>query len=258
VPAVGIAGAPELPCKVPAPRYINAMSIADSIKKALVPIHREGWRFVAIFAAITLVLFWFHLSTLGWIGVVASLWCAYFFRDPERVTPLREGLVISPADGRISSVEEVIPPPELDLERKLVTRISVFMNVLDVHVNRSPADAEIRRIAYVPGAFVNAELDKASLDNERQAFTLELNGGRMIGVVQIAGLIARRIVKFVDEGDRLLAGQRVGLIRFGSRVDVYLPEGTHALVSIGQRAIAGETVFADLASNEGERAARQS
>ncbi|MBI2719676.1 MAG: phosphatidylserine decarboxylase [Rhizobiales bacterium] len=234
------------------------MSIANSIRQALVPVHREGWRFVAIFAAATLVLFWLDLSFLGWIGVVATGWCAYFFRDPERVTPLREGLVISPADGRISAVEEVMPPPELDLERSPVTRISVFMNVFDVHVNRSPVDAAIRRIAYVPGAFINAELDKASLDNERQAFTLDLPDGRRLGVVQIAGLVARRIVKFVNEGEHLMAGQRFGLIRFGSRVDVYLPAGCQALASVGQRALAGETVLADLASGEGERAARRS
>ena len=232
------------------------MSIVNSMSSALVPIHREGYRFIAIFAAVTLVLFWLGLSTLGWIGVILTLWCAYFFRDPERVTPLRQGLVISPADGRVSAIESVVPPPELDLPREPVVRISVFMNVFDVHVNRSPLDAMIRRITYVPGAFVNAELDKASTDNERQALTLELDDGRLVGVVQIAGLIARRIVKFVSEGERLAAGQRFGLIRFGSRVDVYLPKGAAALVCVGQRAIAGETVLADLASSEGERLGR--
>jgi phosphatidylserine decarboxylase len=234
------------------------MSIVNSIRQALVPIHREGYRFIAIFAAVTLLLFWLHLAPLGWLGVIATLWCAYFFRDPERVTPLRAGLVISPADGRVSAIEKVVPPPELDLPRQPVTRISVFMNVFDVHVNRSPADARIRRITYVPGAFINAELDKASEDNERQALTLELVDGRLIGVVQIAGLIARRIVKFVNDGDSLVAGQRIGLIRFGSRVDVYLPEGAEALVAAGQRAIAGETVLADRQSSEGGRAARVS
>jgi phosphatidylserine decarboxylase len=174
------------------------------------------------------------------------------------VTPLRAGLVISPADGRVSAIEKVVPPPELDLPRQPVTRISIFMNVFDVHVNRAPADARIRRIAYVPGAFINAELDKASEDNERQALTLELGDGHLIGVVQIAGLIARRIVKFVNDGDNLVTGQRFGLIRFGSRVDVYLPEGVSALVAIGQRAIAGETVLADLQSREGGRPARVS
>ena len=232
------------------------MSIVNSISAAFVPIHREGYRFIAIFAAVTAVLFWLHLTPLGWLGVILTLWCAYFFRDPERVTPLRDGLVISPADGRVSSIEEVMPPPELDLPREPITRISVFMNVFDVHVNRSPLDGVIRRIAYIPGAFINAELDKASEDNERQALTLELADGRLVGVVQIAGLIARRIVKFVNEGDRLMAGQRFGLIRFGSRVDVYLPKGVKALACVGQRAVAGETVLADLSSTETERSGR--
>lgn len=233
------------------------MSIVNSITSSLVPIHREGWRFIAIFAAVALVLFWLDWNFLAWVGVIATVWCAYFFRDPERVTPFRDGLVISPADGRISAIEKVIPPPELDLEREPTTRISVFMNVFDVHVNRSPLEARIARISYIPGIFLNADLDKASEDNERQALTLELADGRRIGVVQIAGLIARRIVKFVNEGERLVAGQRFGLIRFGSRVDVYLPRGVNALVAIGQRAIAGETVFADLSSPEGERSARK-
>ena len=234
------------------------MSIVNSIQSAFVPIHREGWRFIAIFAAVTLVLFWLDLTLLGWIGVVATAWCAYFFRDPERVTPLRAGLVISPADGRVSAVEQFVPPPELDLAREPVTRISIFMNVFDVHVNRSPVDGAIRRIAYIPGAFVNADLDKASADNERQALTLELGNGRRIGVVQIAGLVARRIVKFVGEGDQVMAGQRFGLIRFGSRVDVYLPESVQSLVSVGQYAIGGETVLADMDSREEERGARRS
>jgi phosphatidylserine decarboxylase len=234
------------------------MSIAKSVSEVLVPIHKEGYRFIAIFAGITLVLFWLHAGPLAWIGVILTLWCAYFFRDPERVTPLRDGLVISPADGRVSSIEEVIPPVELDLSREPVTRISVFMNVFDVHVNRSPLDATIRRIAYVPGLFVNADLDKASLDNERQAFTLERANGQRIGVVQIAGLVARRIVKFVNEGEHLSAGQRFGLIRFGSRVDVYLPKGAKSLACIGQRAIAGETVLADLDQTEPERQGRTS
>jgi phosphatidylserine decarboxylase len=232
------------------------MSVINSISSVLVPIHREGYRFIAIFAAVTLLLFWLHLGPLAWIGAILTLWCAYFFRDPERVTPLREGLVISPADGRISAIEDVIPPVELDLPREPVTRISVFMNVFDVHVNRSPLDAAIRRIAYVPGLFLNADLDKASLDNERQALTLERTNGQRIGVVQIAGLVARRIVKFVDNGEHLAAGQRFGLIRFGSRVDVYLPKGVTAMACIGQRAIAGETVLADLNSAEPERAGR--
>ena len=232
------------------------MSIINSVSSVLVPIHREGYRFIAIFAAVTLALFWFGLTPLAWIGAVLTLWCTYFFRDPERVTPLRDGLVISPADGRVSAIEEVIPPLELDLPREPVTRISVFMNVFDVHVNRSPLDATVRRITYVPGLFVNADLDKASLDNERQAVTLERANGQSIGVVQIAGLVARRIVKFVNDGDHLSAGQRFGLIRFGSRVDIYLPPGVKSFACVGQKAVAGETVLADLNSLEPERAGR--
>ncbi len=237
---------------------MTAMSIINSISSIAVPIHREGYRFIAIFAAVTIALFWLHLGPLAWIGVILTLWCTFFFRDPERVTPLRDGLVISPADGRISAIEDVIPPVELDLPREPVTRISVFMNVFDVHVNRSPLDASITRIAYVPGLFLNADLDKASLDNERQALTLERTNGQRIGVVQIAGLVARRIVKFVSEGEHLRAGQRFGLIRFGSRVDVFLPKGVKAMVCIGQRAVAGETVLADLESSETERTGRTS
>jgi phosphatidylserine decarboxylase len=232
------------------------MSVINSVSEVLVPIHREGYRFIAIFAAVTLVLFWLDIDVIAWVGVILTLWCAYFFRDPERVTPMRDGLVISPADGRVSAIEQVIPPPELDLPREVHTRISVFMNVFDVHVNRSPLDARIRRITYVPGLFVNADLDKASLDNERQAVTLERPDGRLIGVVQIAGLVARRIVKFVGEGESLSAGQRFGLIRFGSRVDVYLPQGVNAMACLGQRAVAGETVLADLNSLEPGRAGR--
>ncbi|WP_395687681.1 phosphatidylserine decarboxylase [Aestuariivirga sp.] len=234
------------------------MSIAKSISGVLVPVHPEGYRFIAAFVAVTALLFWFHAGVLAWVGVLLTAWCAYFFRNPERTTPLREGLVISPADGRISSIIETVPPVELDLPREPVTRISVFMNVFDVHVNRSPIDGSISRIAYVPGLFINADLDKASLDNERQALTLERPNGQRLGVVQIAGLVARRIVKFVNEGEYLSAGQRFGLIRFGSRVDVYLPPGARALVCIGQRAIAGETVLADLNSSEPERQGRSS
>jgi len=233
------------------------MSVLNSLQSLAVPVHREGWRFVAAFAAVTLALFWLRLEELAWLGVIASLWCAYFFRDPERVTPTRAGLVISPADGRISVIEKVLPPVELDLPREATVRLSIFMNVFDVHVNRAPIDGAVRRLAYVPGAFINAELDKASEDNERQALTLETSGGRRLGVVQIAGLIARRIVGFIQEGDSLAAGQRFGLIRFGSRVDVYLPPGVSPLACLGQRAVAGETVLADLDSTEAARASRQ-
>jgi phosphatidylserine decarboxylase len=230
----------------------------QSIYSLLAPVHREGYRFVAIFFAVAVLLFVTGFEALGWLALVLTLWCAYFFRDPERATPVRDGLVISPADGRVSAIAEITPPPELDLGEGPRQRISIFMNVFDVHVNRAPVDGRITRIVYVPGKFVNADLDKASEDNERQAFTIETDGGRRIGVVQIAGLLARRIVKFVEQGSEVKAGQRIGLIRFGSRVDIYLPQGHMPFVAIGQRSIAGETVLADLAAAEGARACRRS
>ena len=229
----------------------------DSIASIFVPIHREGHKFLALFAAVTVLMFWLLPDFFGWLGVILTVWCAYFFRDPDRVTPMREGLVIAPADGRICAIDDVVPSDELDLDGQLCTRVCIFMNVFDVHVNRAAHTGRITRVNYVPGKFFNAELDKASKYNERQAFTLEMQNGDRLGIVQIAGLVARRIVKFVDEGDSVSAGERIGLIRFGSRVDVYLPPGKAAHVSIGQRAIAGETVLADLNTNEPEREARQ-
>ena len=231
--------------------------MTDSIVSFFAPIHREGWRFIAMFAAASLVAFWLLPDLFGWVGVAATAWCAYFFRDPSRVTPVRPGLVVSPADGRVSAIETVATPRELDLPDAVVTRISVFMNMFDVHVNRAPVDGRVARLVYVPGKFVNAELDKASDDNERQALTVEMADGRRIGVIQIAGLVARRIVGFVGEGHLLQAGQRFGLIRFGSRVDVYLPEGVEPLACVGQRAVAGETVLADLSSSEPARTGRE-
>jgi phosphatidylserine decarboxylase len=233
------------------------MNIVQSITSSIAPIHKEGYRFVAIFAAITALFFWLGFQPVGWLGVVLTAWCAYFFRDPERVTPLTDGLVISPADGVVSAIETVVPPQELDLPREPMTRISVFMNVFDVHVNRCPVPARIQKITYVPGLFLNAELDKASEDNERQAFTLQLQDGTQLGVVQIAGLVARRIVKFVGEGENLNVGQRFGLIRFGSRVDVYIPKTVSVLACLGQRAVAGETVLADINSTAAARSFRK-
>ena len=221
------------------------MSIADSIRKQIAPIHPEGYPFIGGFALASLLLFWLA-APLGWLGVVATAWCAYFFRDPVRATPVREGLIVSPADGRISQVSMAPPPAELDMGVAPRPRVSIFMSVFDVHVNRTPVTGEIERIAYRPGKFINAELDKASEENERNGIVIRTNAGR-IGIVQIAGLIARRIVCFVREGQAVNVGDRVGLIRFGSRVDVYLPEGTRPLVAEGQTAIAGETVLADLA-----------
>ncbi|MCC6948507.1 MAG: phosphatidylserine decarboxylase [Bradyrhizobiaceae bacterium] len=232
------------------------MSIADSIRKQIAPIHPEGYPFVGGFALAAILLFWLW-TPLGWLGVIATAWCAYFFRDPRRVTPVREGLVVSPADGRISQVTLAPAPVELELGPAPRARISIFMSVFDVHVNRSPVAGQIERIVYRPGKFLNAELDKASEDNERNSFAIRTPAGR-VGVVQIAGLIARRIVCFVRENQSVNAGDRIGLIRFGSRVDVYLPEGARPLVSEGQTAIAGETVLADLASNLGPEAFRAS
>jgi len=222
------------------------MMILDSIKKNLAPIHPEGYPFIGGFALAAIVLFWL-VKPLGWIAVLVTVWCAYFFRDPARVTPQGEGLVISPADGRISQIVLASPPPELDLGTEARPRISIFMNVLNVHINRAPVAGTIQKIAYKSGKFLNADLDKASEDNERNGLVIR-TGSATIGVVQIAGLIARRIVCFVREGENLTAGQRFGLIRFGSRVDVYLPIDTKPLVSEGQTALAGETVIADLLS----------
>ncbi|TDQ80605.1 phosphatidylserine decarboxylase [Dongia mobilis] len=220
--------------------------------KVLCPIHRAGWPFIAIFAAATVLLWWLWLP-LGLMGLVLTLWCAYFFRDPDRVTPLRAGLVISPADGVVQMIQPAVPPSELGLDQRPRTRISVFMNVFNVHVNRAPVDAEVVASAYRPGKFLNAALDKASDENERQSLWLRTPDGQDICTVQIAGLVARRIICWTRVGQHLKAGERFGLIRFGSRVDVYLPDGVQPLVSVGQTAIAGETVLADLRSEEAAR-----
>ena len=219
------------------------MSIVDSMRKQFPPIHPEGYPFIGGFALSSLILFWIW-SPLGWIGTLLTVWCALIFRDPVRVTPVREGIVVAPADGRISMVTQVLPPAELGLGDRPLPRISIFMSVFNCHVNRSPVTGKIDRIAYRPGAFVNAELDKASEDNERNSLVISTANGR-IGVIQIAGLVARRIVCFVKEGQSIGTGERFGLIRFGSRLDVYFPEGTKPLVSEGQTAIAGETILAD-------------
>lgn len=227
------------------------MSIAASIRSQLVPIHREGYPFIAIFALVTLILFWLW-PPLGWIGIALTVWCALFFRDPPRVIPVREGLLVSPADGRISMVTQAAPPPELGLGDGLLPRVSIFMSVFDCHINRSPLAGRVERIAYKAGVFLNADLDKASEDNERNSFLIAAPEAR-IAVVQIAGLVARRIVSWVPEGGTVEAGQRIGMIRFGSRVDVYLPEGGAFLVAQGQRAVAGETAIADLRAPQNDR-----
>jgi phosphatidylserine decarboxylase len=229
--------------------------VTASIRKVLVPIHPEGRVFIAAFAIVAFILFLIW-QPLGWIGTAATIWCALFFRDPDRVTPLRDGLVVSGADGVVCDVREATPPPELGLGAAPLPRVAVFMNVFDVHVNRAPVGGRVAKIAYTAGKFLNADLDKASEDNERNALVIECPHGQ-VGVVQIAGLVARRIVCFVREQDTLAAGQRFGLIRFGSRVDHYLPAGTVPLVGVGQRAVAGETVIADLAGAGETRAFRK-
>lgn len=218
------------------------MNMASTFIK---PMHPEGRRFVAIFGAVTLVLFLIW-DPLGWLGVLLTVWCYYFFRDPQRVTPDRPGLVISPADGIVSLIEPAVPPAELGMADVPLTRVSVFMNVFNCHVNRAPVAGTVKAIAYRPGKFFNASLDKASVDNERNSLRITMADGRDIAVVQIAGLVARRIVCFVKPEAALATGERFGLIRFGSRLDVYLPDGVAPLVAIGQTMVAGETVIADL------------
>ena len=232
------------------------MSIGNSIRAQIPPIHPEGYPFIGGFALASLILFWIW-TPLGWIGTVLTVWCALFFRDPVRVTPVREGIVVSPADGRVSMITQVLPPAELGLGDRPLTRVSVFMSVFNCHVNRAPAAGRIEKIVYRPGAFINAELDKASEDNERNSLVIGTPQGR-IGVVQIAGLVARRIVCFSKEGQVIGAGERFGLIRFGSRLDVYLPDGVKPLVSEGQTAVAGETVLADFRSGDPGRTWRAS
>ena len=227
------------------------MSVIASIRAQLVPIHREGYPFIAVFALAAVVLF------LLWppLGTLATLWVVYFFRDPPRVTPVADALVVAPADGRISLISRAVPPAELALGAAPLPRISIFMSVFDCHVNRSPVTGRIERMVYRAGKFLNADLDKASEDNERNALVIDAAGTR-IGLVQIAGLIARRIVPFVREGDAIGAGERIGMIRFGSRVDLYLPDDARLRVGQGQIAIAGETVVAELGTGEGTPAFR--
>jgi phosphatidylserine decarboxylase len=217
-------------------------------------VHPEGRKFVVIAGAFTLLLFVARVHVLDWLAVGLTIWVAAFFRDPIRSVPQGAGLVVSPADGLVTMIREVAPPRELVGDDGLAvgayTRVSIFMSVFDVHINRAPIAGTVRRVAYIAGKFVNASLDKASEDNERQHILVEGLDGTRIGFTQIAGLVARRIVPFVKPGDMVGAGQRVGLIRFGSRVDVYLPAGTAPRVALGQRAIAGETVLARLGDAE--------
>lgn len=211
------------------------------------PMHPEGRKFVAIFAAITLVLFVIE-DLLGWIGVGLTIWCYYFFRDPDRVVPDDAGLVVSPADGVVSLIGPAVPPRELGLPQEPLTRVSVFMSVFNCHVNRAPVAGKVEKIAYRPGKFLNASMDKASDDNERNSLVIRMEDDRILTVTQIAGLVARRIVTFTQDGAVLDRGERFGLIRFGSRLDIYLPDGVAPSVKIGQTMIAGETVIADLSA----------
>lgn len=221
------------------------------LKSILVSLDRDGWRFVLIFAFVTLI-FYILSSVLGFLGVILTVWCFYFFRDPDRVTPTREGLIISPADGRVVSVGAGNPPAELELDsQETWTKISIFLNVFDVHVNRVPIDGKLIKSVYHPGKFLNASFDKASDVNERHSYVIKHNPKISIPFVQVAGLIARRIRCDVKEGDKLKAGQRFGMIRFGSRMDVYLPKGISPLICEGQRMIGGETILADLNAKKG-------
>jgi len=231
-------------------------SVIDSITNAFVPIHRDGYKFVAAGAVATLFLF-LLAPPLGWLAAILTAACAYFFRDPDRVTPERPGLIVSAGDGKIAGVtERVVAPRELALGTTPLTRVSVFLSVFDVHIIRAPAGGRVIHSAYVPGTFINAELDKASEENERQALVIETEDGAKMGVVLIAGLVARRIVTFVGEGASVDRGERIGLIRFGSRVDLYLQEGMNVLAEVGQTAIGGETVLAEFARKETAGASR--
>lgn len=224
----------------------------ENLKVVMVPIHPAGWMFIALFAIVSLglSLIW---APLGWIGLIATAWCVYFFRNPDRVTPIREGLVISPGDGIVQKIVSVVPPAELELGSEERVRISIFLNVFNVHVNRIPIAGSISKMHYFAGKFFNAALDKASEENERQMIKITTADGQSIGVVQIAGLVARRILCDLKEGQSVKTGERFGLIRFGSRVDVFLPVGVSPLVIVGQTAVGGETILADFDSKEIER-----
>lgn len=230
------------------------MSIVASIRKQITPIHPEGYIFIAGAVILALIFDWL-LPRVGWLFWILPLFVAYFFRDPKRHTPMREGLIVSPADGRVSFVGQAVPPAELGLGDQPMLMISIFLSVFDVHINRAPVSGKIREVIYTPGLFLNADLDKASKDNERNALVIESSSGA-IGCVQIAGLIARRILCFVKKGEEITAGARFGLIRFGSRTDVYVPLGNAPLVTEGQKAIGGETVLVDTKSSETQRSFR--
>ena len=224
--------------------------ITTNVKWRWPSIHPEGRKFAVGAGALALFAHLLGWEILGWLLIGLTVWVAAFFRDPIRATPRGDKFIVAPADGLITLIAKVPPPAELrgpdGLEDGEYTRVSIFMSVFDVHINRSPISGRVRRVVYIPGKFINADLDKASEDNERQHLLVESSDGVRVGFTQIAGLVARRILAFVREGDHVEAGQRVGLIRFGSRVDVYLPAGTGPRVLLGQRAIAGETIIGEI------------
>lgn len=226
--------------------------LLETIKSIFVPIHAAGWPFIAIFAVGALLLSLMS-SSLGWVGLILTAWCVYFFRDPARVTPIREGIIVSPGDGVVQKICSVVPPAELDMGTEERTRISIFLSVFDVHVNRIPIAGSISKMHYHAGKFFNAALDKASEENERQLIRITTPEGVHFGLVQIAGLVARRILCDLKEGQSVKTGERFGIIRFGSRVDIYLPSNFTPLVIVGQRAVGGETVLADITSSEPQR-----
>ncbi len=228
------------------------MRMIDTVIK---PMHPEGYKFVAAFAVVTALLFWIW-DPLGWLGLGLTVWCYYFFRDPKRSVPENAGLLVSPADGVVSLIERAVPPAELGMGPDALVRVSVFMSVFNCHVNRAPIAGRVTAVAYRAGKFFNASLDKASEENERNALAIELPDGRKIAVVQIAGLVARRIVCWKKPGDGVRTGERFGLIRFGSRLDVYLPEGVHPQVALGQTMVAGESVIALIGQEAPARVAR--
>ena len=231
------------------------MAAPGTLSSVLPAIHPQGWPFIAIFFAVAVAL-GFLWTPLFWLGLLATAWCVFFFRDPVRMTPDEPALVVSPADGVVVTTAERVPPPELGLGERALPCIGIFMNVFDVHVNRTPVAGRVVRKSYHAGKFLNASFDKASDENERLSWLIRAKSDREIGLVQIAGLVARRIVPFADEGAVLAPGERIGLIRFGSRCDVYLPEGVEPLVLVGQRTLAGETVLADLFGNQPKRQGR--
>lgn len=226
----------------------NPDSQLTAVKWRFPSVHPEGRKYVVIAGAVALLVYWGLSHFLGWLLIGLTIWVAAFFRDPVRTTPVNPRLIVAPADGLVTMITRVPAPPQLrdQLGDGEFTRVSIFMSVFDVHINRSPIAGRVQRIAYVPGKFVNADLDKASEDNERQYMLVEGPDGLKIGFTQIAGLVARRILAFVKEGDQVAAGERIGLIRFGSRVDVFLPAGTGSLVLLGQRTIAGETLIGEI------------